>query len=46
MQIMETNSHSIYQVIALTHFGYFTVIEPVSLVTEKGKGMQLPEFKN
>lgn len=46
MQIMETHSHGMYQVIDLTHFGYFTVTEPVSLVTEKGKGMQLPEFKN
>lgn len=43
---METHYHNIYQVITLTHFVYFTVTEPVVLVTENGNCMQLAELKN
>lgn len=46
MQIMETCSLTIYHVIALIYFLYFTITEWKILITENGNCTQLHAFKH
>lgn len=45
IQMTETHYHTTYQVIALTHFVYFTETEPEVLINENGMCIQPPELK-